>query len=124
MSKNSTDDLTFPNEKAEADWYHSPEGRARSLRTLTKAVRDRKVVLRDGSQMKLTDRAAIEQLLAEARAAATQAISLRLPASDIEAAKRLAEDTGKGYQTILKEIIHKGLTNPGARARKTKTAAG
>lgn len=109
MSKKSTDNLTFSNEQAEADWYHSPEGHAHSLRTLKKAVRERKVVIRDGSQMKRTDRVAVEQLLAEARAAMTQPVSLRLPVGDLDAAKRLAEKTGKGYQTILKEIIHEGL---------------
>lgn len=109
MSKKSSDNLTFANERAEADWYDSPEGRAHSLRTLKKAVRERKVVIREGSQMKRADRTAVEQLLLEARAAITQPVSLRLPVGDLDAAKRLAEKTGKGYQTILKEIIHEGL---------------
>ena len=109
MSKKSTDNLTFANEQAEADWYHSPEGRARSLQVLKKALRERKLMIRDGSQMKRTDRVAVQQLLSEARAAMTQPVSLRLPVGDLDAAKRLAEKTGKGYQTILKEIIHEGL---------------
>ena len=50
-----------------------------------------------------------EQLVEEARTAVTQPITLRLSTGGLEAAKALAEKTGKGYQTILKEIIHEGL---------------
>ncbi len=53
--------------------------------------------------------AELRELLDEARNGGLTAISLRLPQGDLDAAKRLAAKTGKGYQTILKEIIHEGL---------------
>ncbi len=47
--------------------------------------------------------------MARAKAKRTEAVSLRIPVSDIEAAKRIGAQTGLGYQTVLKEIISRGL---------------
>jgi len=41
--------------------------------------------------------------------APTQAISIRVPVEDIAKAKEIAKKKGKGYQTVLKEVIHEGL---------------
>ena len=95
----------FESEKEEADWYHTPEGRAYMVESFKKAMREGRVKVRN----KPTDPAALEKLLEQARAALLQPVNLRLPQGDLDAAKRLAEKTGKGYQTILKEIIHEGL---------------
>ena len=43
------------------------------------------------------------------KAKQTQSVSLRIPLADLEAAKKIAEKTGIGYQTVLKEMIHEGL---------------
>ena len=112
MSKNSIKDLSFPNEKAEADWYHTPEGKAHMLRSLKKASREGTIRIRNVASDKPPTKAELKQLIElaqAARAEMTQAISIRIPTKDLEAAKRLAEKTGKGYQTVLKEIIHEGL---------------
>jgi len=40
---------------------------------------------------------------------ATRAISIRVPISDLERAKRIAEETGVGYQTVFKKAARDGL---------------
>ena len=119
------------NERNYADWLHTPEGqeferkahlKARERPTLvvdvpitpTEAVQLHKqtganLVLKQGSTMTPNEPGVIEGLLARAAAKATQAISLRIPVEDLEAAKRLAAETGIGYQVILKDLIHEGL---------------
>jgi predicted DNA binding CopG/RHH family protein len=39
----------------------------------------------------------------------TKNISVRLPVSDIERARRLAEERGIGYQTLIKTLLHEAL---------------
>lgn len=113
MSKNSK--ITrpdFKSEKEEADWYHTPEGRVYMSQSFKKAAREGRLRIRNGASTRPATKADLEQLIAlaeQARAAVLQPVNLRLPQGDLEAAKRLAEKTGKGYQTILKEIIHEGL---------------
>ena len=118
----------FKSETDEADWYHSPEGREHAKRALRKAIRTgritlaEKVSVREASQLAATtgkvvvvrkgvatDPAGIQKLLDDARATMTKAISLRIPVSEIEAAKSVAAKRGIGYQTVLKDIISKGL---------------
>ena len=115
----------------EVEWYHSKAGRAHATRVVQKAIRKGKLVideklstreaaelakktgkvliLRNGSNVKPTDPAVLQKLLDEARGSITKAVSLRIPLADLEAAKKIAEKIGKGYQTVLKEIIHEGL---------------
>jgi predicted DNA binding CopG/RHH family protein len=84
MSKNKANDappLPFKSERDEAAWLDSPAGKKQATRQLEAAI----------------------------KAKQTQAVSLRISTSDIEAAKKLAAQMGIGYQTVLKEIISKGL---------------
>ena len=105
MSKNSTVKRPkFKNEAEEADWYHTPEGHAYSIQTLKKAAREGKIRVHNKPSA-----AELQKLLDEARAQLLRPVSIRLSEADLDAAKRLAAKTGKGYQTILKEIIHEGL---------------
>ena len=46
----------------------------------------------------------------------TKNISLRLPVTDIERARKLAQKRGVGYQTIIKTLLHEALK------RESKTA--
>lgn len=102
MPKNSTKGLTFPSELAEADWYHTPEGRAHLRKTA------RTIGARNVPPTKAELQALLKQA-EQARAELLKPVGLRLPQGDIDAAKRLAAKTGKKYQAILKEIIHEGL---------------
>ncbi len=39
----------------------------------------------------------------------TRNVSLRLPVTDIERARKLAEKRGVGYQTLIKTLLHEAL---------------
>ena len=39
----------------------------------------------------------------------TKNVSIRLPVTDIERARRLAEKRGVGYQTVIKTLLHEAL---------------
>jgi predicted DNA binding CopG/RHH family protein len=39
----------------------------------------------------------------------TQSVTLRIPVSDLERAKSIAESTGKPYQRVLKDAMRAGL---------------
>jgi hypothetical protein len=99
----------FKSEKEEADWMQSPAGKRDSERTYAKAKREGKFGKRPN--VTPTDPAVLQELVDRVRAKQTQAVSLRLTVSDIEAAKKIGAQTGLGYQTVLKEIISKGLAN-------------
>jgi predicted DNA binding CopG/RHH family protein len=130
MPTKSTSKSRFKNETEEADWLASPAGRRAVTRKFQDAVRNgtivvdepislqkatalarsgNAVVVRKGSPIKATGSAKLAEIVAEAHAAMTQAVSLRIPRRDLDAAKRVAEKKGVGYQTVLKEIIRKGL---------------
>ena len=121
----------FQNEQQEADWLASPAGREHARRSFQKAIRKGKLVVDDklsilkasklakttgkavvprhGARVNPTDPAVLEELLEEAHASMTRPVSLRIPQRDLDAAKRIAEQRGVGYQTVLKQIIAKGL---------------
>jgi predicted DNA binding CopG/RHH family protein len=39
----------------------------------------------------------------------TKSVSVRLPVTDIERARKLAEKRGVGYQTVIKTLLHEAL---------------
>ena len=39
----------------------------------------------------------------------TKNVSVRLPVTDLERARKLAEKRGIGYQTIIKTLLHEAL---------------
>jgi predicted DNA binding CopG/RHH family protein len=43
----------------------------------------------------------------------TQSINLRISVDDIAKAKQIAQETGLGYQTVLKQAIREGLEKAG-----------
>ena len=118
-------------EDAYVEWLHSPEGQqaedeARAKRrgrpviivdTPLTPTEMRDVMRKTGASLRMmkgftqkpSDPSIIQGILDRAAEKATQAISIRIPVADLEAAKRLAEKTGLGYQTILKDLIHEGL---------------
>jgi predicted DNA binding CopG/RHH family protein len=98
----------FKREREKADWLQSPAGRRHSERTYAKAKREGKLV-KGLTNVTPTDPALLQELVGRAKAKRTEAVSLRIPVSDIEAAKKIGTQTGLGYQTVLKEIISRGL---------------
>ena len=42
-------------------------------------------------------------------------IALRLPAADLEQARKIADRKGIGYQTLVKMLVHEGLAREAGR---------
>ena len=97
----------------EADWYATPQGRRQTQREFARALREGTLTRSTGSKVTKTDPKVLEQLMEQARESATHAISIRIPIKDLERAKRVAEETGVGYQTVLKQAIRDGLKRAG-----------
>jgi predicted DNA binding CopG/RHH family protein len=49
----------------------------------------------------------------QAKQNATRAISIRIPITDLERAKQIAQKAGVGYQTVLKKAIRERLKRAG-----------
>jgi predicted DNA binding CopG/RHH family protein len=109
MARKSTDTHTLKSEAEEADWYATPRGREQTRREFERALRDGAVTRLGGTKLKRTDAKVLAELMEQAKAKATKAISIRLPIADIELAKGIAETKGIGYQSVLKQAIRKGL---------------
>jgi hypothetical protein len=93
----------------EADWYASTEGRRQTQREFERALKKGTVIRIAGSRISRTSRKVLEKLLEQAKANATRPVSIRLSVADIELAKSIASKQGIGYQTVLKQAMHKGL---------------
>ena len=113
MPRTSTDVPKFKSDAEEADWYATPQGRRQTLREFARALKDRNVIRSAGSKVSKTDSRALHQLMEQAKQNATRAISIRVPIADLEQAQRIAEKTGVGYQTVLKQAIREGLKRAG-----------
>ena len=95
MPKAKTEMPRFKTESQEADWWASAEGRA-FLKKKSKESRTKEAA------------PAGSRLVARLNPGSTQ-IALRLPAADLDQARRIAERKGIGYQTLLKMLVHEGL---------------
>ena len=108
MPSKSTIVPRFKSDIEEADWYATPQGRRQTQREFARALRAGSI-RRAGLKVTKTDPKVLEQLMEQAKESATRAISIRIPITDLERAKRVAEETGVGYQTVLKQAIRDGL---------------
>ncbi len=90
----------FTNEDEEAKWWAGAEGRE-FLKRQSAAGIARK---RKGSPL----------VSGLSRARSVQ-IALRLPAPDLEKARKIAGHKGIGYQTLLKMLVHEGLQQKARR---------
>ena len=95
----------FLSEANEADWWASPAGQRFTERLFRKSLKSGTLKVSQG----VPDPAKMREVLERAREAMTKSVPLRLPIGDIEAAQRIAERSGIGYQTLLKQIIHDSL---------------
>ena len=98
----------FKSDTKEADWYLTPEGRQQTQREFARALRAGTLIPSTGLKVMKTDPAVLEQLMEKARERTTRAISIRIPITDLERAKQVAEVTGVGYQTVIKQAIRAG----------------
>jgi hypothetical protein len=113
MPRKSAKTPRFKSEEQEASWYATPQGRRQTQREFAAALRNGTLKRSTGLRVPKTDRKLMEQLMEQAKQNATRPISLRVPIADLERAKQIAEETGTGYQTVLKEAIRKGLKRAG-----------
>ena len=97
----------------ETDWYASPAGRRQTQREFERALKNGTLIRSSGSRIPRTNPDVLETLLKQAKANATRPVSLRLSIADIELAKGIASKRGIGYQTVLKQAIHKALKRAG-----------
>lgn len=87
----------FKDESEEADWWASKEGREYVKR---ESAKTRSQGLKfEGSP-----------LLRSLTKKKTVQIAIRLPEGDVAEARRIADRKGIGYQTLLKMLVHEGLT--------------
>jgi histidinol phosphatase-like enzyme len=113
MRHKSTEVPKFNSEADETDWYGTPQGRRQTQREFARALKDGTLIRSAGSKIVKTDPKVLEQLMEQAKKKATRSISIRVPIADLEQAQRIAEETGIGYQTVLKQAIRKGLKRAG-----------
>jgi len=113
MPRKLTDARKFKSEAEEADWYVTPAGRRQTQREFARALREGTLARSAGLRITKTDPKVLEQLLEQAKENATRPISIRIPVADLEHAKRIADETGVGYQTVLKQAIREGLKKAG-----------
>lgn len=113
MPRRSTSVSRFKSDAEEADWYASPEGRRQTQREFARALRAGTLSRSSGLKVAKTDPKVLERLVEQAKESATRAISIRIPIADLERAERIADETGVGYQTVLKRAIREGLKRAG-----------
>ena len=102
MNKGTLRMPKFKDESAEADWWASPMGRAYVKEKSAEARSKRKPA--GGSR-----------LVATLNKKSSVQIAIRMPASDLAQARKIADRKGIGYQTLLKMLVHEGL---GREARR------
>jgi hypothetical protein len=112
-TRKSTDAARFESEAEEADWYATAQGRRQTGREFARALKEGTLIRSAGSKIGRTNPRVLERLMAQAKRNATRSISIRLPIADIEQARRIAEKTGAGYQTVRKQAIRDGLQRAG-----------
>ena len=92
----------FKNESAEADWWASAKGRA--------------YVKRKSAEARATGAPPRgSTLVRELNAKKSLQIALRLPGGDLARVREIAQRKGVGYQTLLKMLVHEGLTREARR---------
>jgi histidinol phosphatase-like enzyme len=109
MPRKLTEVPKLKSEADETEWYATPQGRRQTQREFARALKDGTLIRSPGSKIAKTDPKVLEQLMEQAKQKATRSISIRVPIADLEQAQRIAEETGIGYQTVLKQSIRKGL---------------
>lgn len=102
MSKKKVEMPKFKNESDEADWWASPAGRT--------YVEQRFAAMRRSGEKPVGS-----SLVAALNKKASVQIAIRLPETDLQRARQIAERKGIGYQTLLKMLVREGLQREARR---------
>ena len=113
MPRKSTDVARLKANAGATDWYATPQGRLQTQREFARALNKGTLIRSTGSKIARSDPRMLEQLMEQASPNATRSISIRVPIADVEQARQIAEKTGVGYQTVLKQAIREGLKRTG-----------
>jgi hypothetical protein len=119
MPRKSTQVSKSKSEANEADWYTTPEGRRQTQGEFARALRAGTLSRSAGLRVARTDPTLLRQLMERAklegaiRELKEARISIAVAIADLERAMQIAEKTGVGYQTVLKQAIHAGLRKAG-----------
>jgi predicted DNA binding CopG/RHH family protein len=101
MDRKMSEIPKFRNESDEADWWASRAGK--------EYVKKKVAAQSEGSRT----RGSI--LVAKMNRKSSVQIAIRLPQTDLAQARKLAERRGLGYQTLLKMLVHEGLSREARR---------
>jgi hypothetical protein len=112
MPRKSTNAVK-PKSDRDPAWYATPEGRRQTEREFARALRSGTLSRSAGLKVSPSDPKILQALMEKAKERATRAISIRIPLTDLERAKRIAEEAGVGYQSVLKRVIRQGLKKAG-----------
>jgi len=113
MTRKPTDVVKLRKNAVEGDWYATPQGRLQTKRESARALKEGTLIRSAGTKIARSDPRVLGQLMEEAKRKATRSISIRVPIADLEQARQIAEKTGVGYQTVLKQAIRDGLKRAG-----------
>ncbi len=103
MNKNKVEIPKFKNESQEADWWASNPGRE-YVKQKSASAKSKGVEMK-GSR-----------LIAKLNKKSSVQIAIRLPEQDLEHARLIAERKGIGYQTLLRILVHEGLSREARRS--------
>lgn len=102
MSRKIAQIPKFKTESQEADWWASPAGRAYVKRKSADARSDGTKAVGSSLVARLNQKKSVQ-------------IAIRLPESDLERARKIADRKGIGYQTLLKMFVREGLVREARR---------
>ena|ERR1700733_11882764 len=102
MNRKTPDIPALKSESEEADWWASPAGRA--------FVKQKSAAGRSAGK-----EARGSTLVAKMNQKSSVQIAIRLPQADLAQARKLALRKGRGYQTLLKMLVHEGLAREARR---------
>jgi hypothetical protein len=103
MDKKMSEVPKFKDESAEADWWASRAGK--------EYVKKKALAAQPSSGTKTQG----SGLVAKMNRKSSVQIAIRLPEADLAQARKLAERKGLGYQTLLKMLVHEGLSREARR---------
>jgi hypothetical protein len=113
MARKLTDNKPLKSGPEEPDWYVTEEGRRETQKEFARALRTGTLSRSPGLKVAKTDPKLLQQLMNQAKENTTRAISIRISVADLERARRIADESGVGYQSVLKQAIREGLKRAG-----------
>jgi predicted DNA binding CopG/RHH family protein len=92
----------FASETEEAEWWYQ------NRRLHDKGFH---AAVKNGEAQVLTKEKLLARIAASKKKTAAPVVALRIPAADLELARKQAEQKGLPYQTYIKSILHETLVN-------------